>query len=75
MKLLPFQLSNTEEIKQLFIKVFSDAEGQSEGMVIGNLTSDIMTITDTQDLYGFIATENEHIIGSIFWLFRTYWKR
>jgi len=72
MKLLPFQLSNTEEIKQLFIKVFTDTEGQSEGMVIGNLTSDIMTITDTQDLYGFIATENEHIIGSIFFTRLTF---
>jgi len=72
MKLLSFQLSNTEEIKQLFIKVFSDAEGQSEGMVIGNLTSDIMTMTDTQDFYGFIATENEHIIGSIFFTRLTF---
>lgn len=65
MKLLAFKLSNVEDIKQLFIKVFSDAEGQSEGALIGNLTYDIMTSTDAQDLYGFVVIENEKIIGSI----------
>lgn len=65
MKLLTFKSSNIDEIKQLFTKVFSDAEGQSEGELIGNLTYDIMTNTNVQDLYGFIAVENEQIIGSI----------
>ena len=65
MKLLAFKSSNIEEIKQLFTKVFSDAEGQSEGELIGNLAYDIMTCTDAQDLYGFIAIENKQIIGSI----------
>jgi len=61
-----YKSSNTEEIKQLFTKVFSDSEGQTEGVLIGNLTYDIMTGTDAQDLYGFVATENQQIIGSIF---------
>lgn len=72
MKLLTFKSSNIEEIKQLFIRVFSDAEGQSEGVLIGNLTYDIVTSTDAQDLYGFIATENEQIIGSIFFTRLTF---
>jgi len=66
MKLLAFKSSDIEEIKQLFIKVFSDSEGQPEGVLIGNLSYDIMTRTDAQDLYGFIVTENKQIIGSIF---------
>jgi len=65
MKLLAFKSRNIEDIKQLFTKVFSDAEGQSEGVLIGSLTYDIMTGTDAQDLYGFVAIENEQIIGSI----------
>jgi len=65
MKLLAFEPSNIEEIKRLFTKVFSDAEGQSEGELIGSLTSAIMMDTDAQDLYGFIAIENKQIIGSI----------
>jgi putative acetyltransferase len=56
---------NIEEIKNLFIKVFSDSEGLSEGLLIGDLAYNLMTCTDTQDLYGFIAVENEKIIGSI----------
>ena len=66
MDFLPYKSSNTEEIKQLFTRVFSDSEGQTEGVLIGNLTYDIMTGTDAQDLYGFVATENQQIIGSIF---------
>ena len=59
MELLTYKSSNNEEIKQLFTEVFSDSEGQAEGIVIGNLTYDIMTGTDTQDLYGFVATEKK----------------
>ena len=66
MKLSIYNPSNTEEIKQLFVKTFSDSEGQSEGFLIGNLAYDLMTSTDGNDLYGFVATENEQIIGSIF---------
>ncbi len=63
---LSYSSSNIEEIKQLFTKVFSDSEGQSEGVLIGNLVYDLMTGTGVQDLYGFVAIENKKIIGSIF---------
>ncbi len=66
MKLSIYRPSNIEEIKQLFTQTFSDSEGQSEGLIIGNLTYDLMLNTHTHELYGFIAIENEHIIGSIF---------
>ncbi len=72
MELLTFKSSNIDEIKQLFTKVFSDSEGQTEGILIGSLTYDIMTTTDTQDLYGFVATEKEQIIGSIFFTRLTF---
>lgn len=72
MEFLTFQSSKSEEIKKLFTKVFSDSEGQAEGELIGNLTYDIMTVTDAQDLYGFIATENEQIIGGIFFTRLTF---
>jgi len=65
MKLSTYNSSNIEEIKQLFTKTFSDSEGQSEGLLIGNLAYELMTRTDGHDLYGFVATENEQIIGSI----------
>ena len=72
MILLPYSPGNIEEIKQLFIKVFSDSEGQSEGLLIGNLVYDLMTGTDDQDLYGFVAIENDEIIGSIFFTRLTF---
>lgn len=72
MKLLVFKPSNIDEIKQLFTNVFSDAEGASEGLLIGRLTHDIMTGTDNQDFYGFVAIENDEIIGSIFFTRLTF---
>jgi len=66
MKLSTYNPNNADEIEQLFIKTFSDSEGQSEGKVIGNLVRDFMDSTDPNDLYCFIGTENEQIIGSIF---------
>jgi len=56
---------NIEEIKQLFTKTFSDSEGQAEGLLIGNLAYELITSTNAHDLYCFVATENELIIGSI----------
>ena len=65
MKFTTYNPSNIEETKQLFTKTFSDSEGSSEGLLIGNLAYDLMTSTDSHDLYCFIAIENEQIIGSI----------
>ena len=72
MKLSTYKKSDIEEIKQLFLRVFSDSEGQEEGSLIGSLVLDIMTSTNSQDLYGFVATENDQIIGSIFFTRLTF---
>jgi len=66
MNLLQYCSSNVEEIKQLFTKVFSDSEGQEEGLLIGKLVSELITTTDAQDLLCFVATAQDKIIGCIF---------
>jgi len=66
MKLSRYKKSDEAEIKHLFTKVFSDSEGQSEGAVIGNLVHDLINTTEPQDIFGFVATEQEQIIGCIF---------
>ncbi|MBE9534753.1 MAG: N-acetyltransferase [Proteobacteria bacterium] len=66
MEISIYKPNNADEIEQLFIKTFSDSEGRSEGEAIGSLVRDFMDNTDANDLYCFIATENEQIIGSIF---------
>jgi len=66
MNLSTYRKSNIEEIKQLFTTVFTDSEGQSEGLVIGSLAYDLMINTNAEDLHGFIAADHGEIIGSIF---------
>jgi putative acetyltransferase len=56
----------TEEIRSLFTTVFSDSEGPSEGLLIGNLAYDLMTETDRKDLRGFVAVQDGKVIGCIF---------
>ena len=50
----------------LFTKVFSASENESEGQLIGNLVSDLIATTDPEDLIGFVATSNDCIVGCIF---------
>lgn len=66
MKISKYNPQSQNEIEQLFTKTFSDSEGQSEGHLIGQLARDLMTHTKAEDLYCFVATEHENIIGSIF---------
>ena len=66
MNLSEFNPSDIEEINKLFIKTFSDSEGESEGLAIGELVNEYMTSTDAKDFYCFVANEGEQIIGGVF---------
>lgn len=65
MKFSTYTPHNIEEIKQLFTKTFSDSGGESEGLLIGDLVYDLISGTDSRELYCFTAVEHEQIIGSI----------
>jgi len=66
MKLSEYNSSDIEEINKLFIKTFSDSEGESEGLVIGELVNNYMTRTNAKDFHCFVATEKNKIIGGVF---------
>lgn len=65
MKLSTGQPGDGEEIVELFTEVFSDSEGPSEGALIGNLAYDLITSTDPEDLYCFVATDYGQVVGTI----------
>ena len=66
MKLSAYKPSAAGEIERLFSTTFSDSEGRSEGDMIGRLVRDFMNSTDDSDLYCFTASEDDQIIGGIF---------
>lgn len=66
MKPQPFKKSDKLEVIQLFTKVFSDSEGQSEGELIGDLVLNLIDKTAPQDIFGYVAVEKDQIIGCIF---------
>lgn len=66
MELSLFDSSQSQEVVELFTKVFSTSEGETEGQLIGSLVSDLIATTKSQDLIGFVAISGGDIVGSIF---------
>lgn len=66
MKSSEFTPPYSKEVVDLFVKVFSDSEGEEEGRTIGNLVSNLIETTPDQDLIGFIAKSSNEVIGCIF---------
>ena len=66
MKYSEYNPSKIEEINHLFIKTFSDSEGKPEGLIIGELTNNFMINTNVNSFYCFVATDNDEIIGGVF---------
>ena len=66
MKLSQYNESDRQAIEALFTRTFSDSEGESEGKLIGHLVHELVNSTETDDMFGFIATEQGQIVGCIF---------
>lgn len=66
MKLSVFNDSYTQEVVTLFTHVFTDSENQQEGELIGQLVSNLISTTEPNDLFGFVAQNIEEVVGSIF---------
>ena len=74
---MEFRMYNPSEakaIKDLFVSVFTKAEGGQEGTLIGNLVRKLIASTDSRDLYGFVAVDGGQIVGSVFFSRLTFEK-
>lgn len=58
--------NDSSAIESLFVSVFTESEGESQGLLIGNLAKELIAETDERDLYGFVVVDGGQIIGSIF---------
>lgn len=56
---------DVHEMKELFVKTFSDSEGESEGHLIGALVEELLTTTDGRDIRVFTATDGGVLAGGI----------
>jgi len=65
MRISAFTSDETEPIKALFTKTFSESEGEAEGTIVGGLAGDLMRSTGESDLYGFVARDGAGLVGSI----------
>lgn len=66
MQLSEFETHQAAEVQALFERTFADAEGPSEGELIGGLVRKLMADTDPRDLLGFVAMEKGRVVGSLF---------
>ena len=66
MKLSAYTPSDKQEIQQLFTQTFSESESPAEGALVGQLAQQLMDETDAEHAFGFVASENQEIVGCIF---------
>lgn len=60
-----FQSNQTNDLVELFTKTFGDSEGPEEGKLIGGLVDTLIETTPKQDIFVFVAKDNDTIIASI----------
>lgn len=65
-KIIPYQKQQKHQIQNLFKNVFTESENEEHGSIVSHLVGDIITLTDDQDIYGFIAKNEKELIASIF---------
>jgi len=57
--------SESRSIEVLFSSVFEESEGESEGLLIGELAKNLLSTTAPEDLFVFVAVEDDEILGAI----------
>jgi predicted N-acetyltransferase YhbS len=62
----PYHSGDSSAIRKLFVSVFSAAENEREGALIGDLAKNLIASTASRDLYGFVAVDAERLVGAIF---------
>lgn len=65
MKFLQCNTDNAKAISHLFNETFTASEGVDEGKVIGELTTELMCTTASEDLFIFVAIEADKLAGCI----------
>ena len=60
-----FDERDTATIIDLFTRVFAQSDGAAEGEMVGRLAAEMIATTDTHDLHGFVATEENRIVGAV----------
>ena len=66
MRLALFNESDIGPVVALFQRVFSDAEGETEGQVIADFVKDLISTTPPSAVIGFTAWEGDAVVGGIF---------
>ncbi|MCA0899137.1 GNAT family N-acetyltransferase [Microbulbifer agarilyticus] len=61
-----FAPTATDEVVELFTRVFSASEGAAEGHSVERLVSCLITTTPADALIGCVAKDGERIVGAIF---------
>ena len=67
-----YKPEQSRQIAGLFTDVFTASEGAEEGALISSLVLELINNTRHEDIYGFVARDNEQITGSIFFTRLTF---
>ncbi|MEP5176244.1 GNAT family N-acetyltransferase, partial [Marinobacter alexandrii] len=66
MELSAYNPPDKQEIHALFTRTFSESDSPAEGEIVGRLAQQLMNETEAESVFGFVASEDEEILGCIF---------
>ncbi len=66
MKFGTLTAADSLEVVALFEAVFTESEGEQEGVLIGALARELTSALDAEDIHGFMALHKGEIVGAIF---------
>ncbi|WP_292950464.1 MULTISPECIES: N-acetyltransferase [unclassified Neptuniibacter] len=61
-----FESCSAQDVLTLFNKVFTQSEGETEGGIVADLVSELISLTPSNDLFGFVAYSDNSVVGCIF---------
>ncbi len=75
MELRQFVTPDGPEVVTVFADTFTASEGEEEGRVIRKLTQDLVDAEDGQQVFGFVAVDQQQLAGGIFFSSVSYADR
>lgn len=65
LKFAVYDRREVDEMERLFIETFSESDSAAEGAMVGRLARDLISTTAPDDLYGFVARDDQRLIACI----------
>ena len=65
MRYRSYRPGDASEMKALYARVFSEAEGEEEGALVAGIAMELLEDTAGENLFGYVAAEGDSVAGAV----------